>query len=161
MLANEGYDVWVGNNRGNVYGRKHAKYDVRRDAPKFFDYSFYENGKYDTAAQIDFALQMSGQPKITYIGHSQGTTQMFAALADSPQFDDKIDLFIAYAPVVYLDDQQEHSASKWSVPLGMSKMLGIYEINNKMMDANKNAVNGMSKPFFGQFGNLPFPNMIV
>lgn len=69
-LANQGYDVWAGNNRGNIYGRRHVKYDAWSDSEEFFDYSFYENGKYDTAKQVEFALQTSGHSKLTYIGHS-------------------------------------------------------------------------------------------
>ena len=104
VLANEGYDVWVGNNRGNVYGRRNTKLDAARDSEKFFDYSFYENGKYDTTKQVSYALATSGQSKLTYVGHSQGTTQMFAMLSDTTFFNDKVDMFIACAPIVYLNN---------------------------------------------------------
>lgn len=52
------------------------------------------------AAQIEEAR--GDRPKVTYIGHSGGTTQMFAQLADGAALDDKIDLFIACAPIVSL-----------------------------------------------------------
>ena len=44
-LADEGYDVWLGNSRGNTYSRKHKSLDPDRDK-KFWDFSFYEMAVY-------------------------------------------------------------------------------------------------------------------
>lgn len=59
-LANLGYDVWLGNNRGGLYGKEHLKLDPHRRTPdqagKFFDYSFYEMGKFDLPSMIDYVL---------------------------------------------------------------------------------------------------------
>ena len=44
VLAKAGYDVFVGNNRGNYFGRKHLRLDPDLDGEEFFDYSFYEIG---------------------------------------------------------------------------------------------------------------------
>ena len=49
-LAMHGYDVWLGNNRGTKFGRKNTNLDAEKDGDKFFDYSFFEMGKYDTPA---------------------------------------------------------------------------------------------------------------
>ena len=61
-------------------------------------------GKYDAPAQIELALQKSGRKSLTYVGHSQGTTQMFYALQANPSYwNSKINLFVAAAPVTRLD----------------------------------------------------------
>tara|TARA_B110000285_G_C15047665_1_gene575215 strand:- start:775 stop:963 length:189 start_codon:yes stop_codon:yes gene_type:complete len=50
VLANAGYDVWLGNNRGNKYSRANTKLDPSKDKATFFDFSFFELGKYDAPA---------------------------------------------------------------------------------------------------------------
>lgn len=99
-LANRGYDVWVSNSRGNKYSRAHAT--LKPSQKEFWDFSFQEMGDYDIKANIDFILRQTGQSKVTYIGHSQGTTQMFAGLTSraSAYLNSKVKKFIALAPVV-------------------------------------------------------------
>lgn len=75
VLANEGYDVWLGNSRGSSYSRKHKKYDPDGTSKsKFWDFSWAEMGKYDIKAQIEVVKKHTGVDKVTYIGHSMGST---------------------------------------------------------------------------------------
>ena len=58
---------------------------------------------------IDFILAQTGQSKLTYIGHSEGTTQMFIGASLKPDyFKEKVEYFTALAPIVRLD----HSTNK-------------------------------------------------
>jgi lysosomal acid lipase/cholesteryl ester hydrolase len=52
--AKEGYDVWLGNNRGSKYSRKHKTLDADVDYKQYYDYSFYELGEHDLPAMVDY-----------------------------------------------------------------------------------------------------------
>jgi len=67
QLADLGYDVWMGNNRGNIYSRGHIDMDTEGD---YFDFSFYEMGKFDLPAMIDYTLGLTGQKDLSFLGHS-------------------------------------------------------------------------------------------
>ncbi|KAL4239771.1 hypothetical protein ACF0H5_000574 [Mactra antiquata] len=100
MLADRGFDVWLGNSRGNTYGRKHEKLNPNED--EFWDFSWDEMADIDIPNTIDYILKQSGQTKISYVGHSQGTEVLFAALSENEELADKVELFIALAPAVYM-----------------------------------------------------------
>jgi pimeloyl-ACP methyl ester carboxylesterase len=99
QLAREGYDIWLGNNRGNVYSLGHTSM-VPDASSDYFNYSFQKLGQYDLPAQIDMVKQKTGVSKVTYMGHSQGTSQMFYALSKFPnEISSRVNLFVACAPV--------------------------------------------------------------
>ncbi|CAH2088382.1 unnamed protein product [Euphydryas editha] len=104
MLADAGYDVWLTNFRGNIY-TAHKNYT--RNDPKFWEYSFHEHGKYDLPACIDKVLNVTGLPKILYVGYSMGTTTFFVMASERPEYNDKIISFLALAPAVYLSHLKE------------------------------------------------------
>jgi pimeloyl-ACP methyl ester carboxylesterase len=79
ILANKGYDVWVGNSRGNKHSLNHTKYNPKKDV-EFWEFSFQDMADYDLPAAFRYIANQT-QKKINYIGHSQGTIQMFIALS--------------------------------------------------------------------------------
>jgi hypothetical protein len=73
QIASYGYDVWVGNNRGNVHGRRHVYCNPNGDndsQKEFFDFSFEEMGEIDLPESIDYILDKTTAPNLSFVGHS-------------------------------------------------------------------------------------------
>ena len=45
IAASAGYDVWLGNSRGNRYSRKHKEFSIKSN--EFWEWSFEELGMFD------------------------------------------------------------------------------------------------------------------
>lgn len=88
LLADAGYDVWLGNARGNTNSRKHQK--LSPDHKDFWDFSWHEIGQIDLPAMIDFVLLNTGEKDLHYIGHSQGTTAFFVMTSLRKEMNAKI-----------------------------------------------------------------------
>ena len=90
----------MGNNRGCQYSVKHTTLDPVKDAKVFWNFDFEEMGLKDLPAEIDFILSKTGQATLGYVGHSEGTTQMFIGSSMKPDyFKSKVNVFVALAPV--------------------------------------------------------------
>jgi len=97
VLADEGYDVFLGNNRGNKYSCKHIKYSSHDE--QYWNFSLDEIIRYDLPAMIEYVLRKNGSSSLILIGFSQGTAQSWAALSSNHEIQSKVRLFIALAPV--------------------------------------------------------------
>ncbi|XP_049837009.1 lipase 3-like [Schistocerca gregaria] len=101
VLADAGFDVWMGNSRGNVYSRNHTT--INPDDASFWQFSWHEMGDYDLPAMIDYVLAETGQSDIFYAGHSQGTTSFYVMASLHPEYNEKIRVMFSLAPVAYMN----------------------------------------------------------
>jgi pimeloyl-ACP methyl ester carboxylesterase len=102
ILADAGYDVWIGNVRGNRYSRAHVKYDPRHDEI-FWDFSWDEMAHIDLPSMIYYILNVTQQTHIGYVGHSQGTMMGFSEFGRPDSvLQNSVSFWAALAPVAHL-----------------------------------------------------------
>ena len=100
-LVEDGYDVWMGNSRGNKYSHANVYLDPDVDKEQFFNYSYADMGMKDIPAAISYVLNHTGANSLSYVGHSQGTSQMFYGLVRKFDFFKRyVKSFAALAPIV-------------------------------------------------------------
>ncbi|NXE26353.1 LICH hydrolase, partial [Ardeotis kori] len=97
LLADAGYDVWMGNSRGNTWSLKHKT--LNPSQKEFWQFSFDEMGKYDIPAELYFIMNKTGQKDLYYVGHSEGTTTGFVAFSTYPELAKRVKMFCALGPV--------------------------------------------------------------
>lgn len=100
MLADEGYDVWLANHRGNKHSRNHTVLNPDSDS-QFWNFSWHEIGVYDLPASIDYILNITSKSKLHYVGMSQGSVVLCVLLSVKPEYNSKIISAIHMAPVVF------------------------------------------------------------
>ncbi|XP_052820111.1 gastric triacylglycerol lipase-like [Mya arenaria] len=100
LLADSGFDVWLGNSRGNTYSLRHQT--ISPDSQQFWDFSWDEMAAYDLPATVSKVLEVSGATDLVYIGYSQGSQMAFARLSTDLKLSRQVRLFVALAPVAYI-----------------------------------------------------------
>lgn len=146
ILADAGYDVWMTNSRGNAFSRNHTGFEP--SSSEFWDFSFDEMADYDFPAVVDYVIDATAkhgtcnrikrsgelfrknlkhrcEHTLAVVGHSQGSTQVFAALASRPSLGKHISIFVALGPAVYVRYVS-------SIPLLMLAHLHSDELFNMM-----------------------------
>ncbi|KAL4157991.1 hypothetical protein PRNP1_003771 [Phytophthora ramorum] len=100
VLADAGYDVWLGNNRGTTWSNQHVTYTT--DDDEYWAFSWQEMALNDMPAMINYVLDSTGHSTLSYVGHSEGTMQAFAGFSVDQDLAKKVSYFGALAPVSYL-----------------------------------------------------------
>lgn len=75
VLAQAGFDVWVGNNRGTIYS------DTNSHNSKYWEFNVDHFSEFDQPALINKVLEETKKEKLIYIGHSQGSTQFLLGMS--------------------------------------------------------------------------------
>ncbi|KAF6216011.1 hypothetical protein GE061_000348 [Apolygus lucorum] len=131
VLADAGFDVWLSNSRGTTYSMKHIKYNPAVDKKEFFNYSFHEMGYYDLPAVIDLMLNKTGASQIIYVGHSQGTTEFYVMASTRPEYNSRVKVAAAMAPIAYFTHCRgtvKIIADFTGILAETAKLLGLYEV---------------------------------
>uniref|UniRef100_A0A182R885 Lipase n=1 Tax=Anopheles funestus TaxID=62324 RepID=A0A182R885_ANOFN len=139
MLVDAGYDVWLGNARGNTNSRRHIFHDPDARKTKFWDFSWHEIGYFDLPAMIDYTLAYTGRTTLHYVGHSLGTTSFFVMASTRPDYNKKIRSMHALAPVAFMSNLRSPFVRAFAPFVNqlerVTNLLGVNEFlpSNEMM----------------------------
>ncbi|XP_055851844.1 lipase 3 [Episyrphus balteatus] len=135
LLSNNGYDVWMGNNRGNIYTKKNVNFSP--NDREFWNFSWHEMGVYDMPAMVDYILAITGQKTMHFGGVSQGATIFLVMNAMFPQYNEKFDTAHLLAPVAFVNHMKGPLAGIFAPVLGTRNYLSIMLEGVEMLSTNK------------------------
>ncbi|CAG5051606.1 unnamed protein product [Parnassius apollo] len=125
VLADAGYDVWMSNIRGNRYSKEHAW--LKTNTKTYWNFSWHDVALHDIPNIIDYIIKLKGGgTKITYIGHSMGTTILFAMLTLRPEYNKILTGGYALAPVVFMSEFKSPIKSLAPVTGNVAQMEMLY-----------------------------------
>ncbi|KAK9165843.1 hypothetical protein Scep_001034 [Stephania cephalantha] len=127
ILADQGFDVWVGNVRGTHWSHGHISLTER--SKEFWDWSWQELALYDLATMIKHVFSVTNS-KVFFVGHSQGTIMALAAFTQ-PEIVDMIEAAALLCPISYLGHVTSPFVHRL-VGLHLDQMimaLGIHQLN--------------------------------
>ncbi|XP_069358092.1 lipase 3-like [Maniola hyperantus] len=142
VLADKGFDVWMGNARGNKYSFSHTTLDSK--SSQFWKFSWEEIGLYDLPAMIDYVLSTTANEKLYYIGHSQGTTAFFAMLALKPEYNFKVNMMFALAPIAWISNAKSPIFKLFTPAY---EIFGYLTANSNTYSSNVEVFNSIPKLF--------------
>ncbi|CAH0553693.1 unnamed protein product [Brassicogethes aeneus] len=133
-LADNGYDVWMMNARGNYFSRNHTHLNPDTDK-RFWNFRIDEIACIDLPTNIDYILNITEEKALFYIGHSQGTTTFFMLTSAMPEYNKKIKLSVSMGPSVYyiFNENVYDLLTLGGQLLNIIEGLNILELGNDMI----------------------------
>ncbi|CAL5209874.1 unnamed protein product [Lathyrus oleraceus] len=129
ILADHGFDVWVGNVRGTRWSHGHISLSEKNR--HFWDWSWQELALYDLAEMINFINSVTNS-KLFVVGHSQGTIISLAAFTQ-PEIVEKVEAAALLSPISYLNHVSAPMVQRM-VKMHIDQMIvtmGVHELNFK------------------------------
>jgi len=156
LLTDHDFECWLLSSRGTMYSFEHETLTTGDKA--YWAFSFEEMGDYDQPAYVEYIKKLTGVAQIhAYIGHSQGTTQMFTKLSKDPSFGDNFKHFVALSPVTYV----ANNAGKKSPLIELMSKVHLETILEGLnLPAFLYVSNAQVVPIFGEFANT-VPGVII
>nr|CAB3452907.1 unnamed protein product [Digitaria exilis] len=127
ILADNGFDVWIGNVRGTRWSKGHSTLSVHDKL--FWDWSWQDLAESDLLAMLSYVYTVK-QSKVVYVGHSQGTIMGLAAFT-KPEIVKMISSAALLCPISYLDHVSASFVLR-AVAIHLDQMLitmGIHQLN--------------------------------
>lgn len=128
IFADQGFDVWMGNFRGNIYSTGHIKY--KNTEHEYWRFSWDEMARYDLPAMIGTVQKVTGAKQIYYMGHSMGTTTIMGKLSQDPDFGKNIKKIYAMAPVGTLTTFKGPAKLMAEFSGAIQKILSVFGIDD-------------------------------
>uniref|UniRef100_A0A2N9H2M4 Partial AB-hydrolase lipase domain-containing protein n=1 Tax=Fagus sylvatica TaxID=28930 RepID=A0A2N9H2M4_FAGSY len=127
ILADHGFDVWVGNVRGTRWSHGHIS--LSEKDKDFWDWSWQELALHDLADMIRYINSIT-KSKIFVVGHSQGTIMSLAAFTQ-PDIVEMVEAAALLCPISYLGHITAPFVRRM-VNMHLDQMIlamGIHELN--------------------------------
>ncbi|KAI8898491.1 Alpha/Beta hydrolase protein [Globomyces pollinis-pini] len=102
VLADAGFDVWLGNSRGSKYSNKHSTFNLgtSQGQKDYWNFNIEHLALYDLKSSVDYILSITESQKLSYIGFSQGSAKAFMALSLDEELNHQINHMIGLAPAL-------------------------------------------------------------
>lgn len=126
-MSDNGYDVWLGNARGNRHSMLHVSYNS--ESKDFWSFSWHEIGYYDLPAMFDYMLRITYRASAYFIGHSQGATNLLVLLTTRPEYNQKIIQGHLMATPAYMYNVTRPLAALLNTDItwDIASVLGVYK----------------------------------
>lgn len=153
LLADAGFDVWLGNARGTEYSQKHISLSSKE--LEYWLFEWHQIGVYDLPACIDYILNVTNRDQLTYVGFSEGTNTFLVMATERPEYNAKITAANLLAPIAFMNGvtnplfkviEKYFTVSKEAfINLGIYKILLNYDLVSKIPEVACKLHNNSTK----------------